>query len=375
MRRSPRVESRRHAGVYWRGRSGSRVLSSVEKSVRSGDGKRSRAACGVSDIDAAPSFNRAVGASARGVVRTRGYGPGQRLAVGGLLLNIGLAIIKFITGWVGNSYALIADAIESAGDAVSSIVLWGGLRIAARPADQDHPYGHGKAEPLAALLIALLLFGSGLAIGVEAVRSMRGVSASPAVYTLWVLLGVIGVKETAYRVVRRWGKATGSRALVNDAWHHRSDAITSGAAAVGISIALLGGEAWRSADQWAALVAAAIIVLNAFRLAVPPANELMDAVPAGVIRDVRVAAESAAGVLAVEKVLARKSGLEYWVDMHIEVDPGMTVAAAHKLAHSVKDVVRREVPNIQDVLIHVEPAGGSFDSEGGPPGEARERAS
>lgn len=350
-------------------------MNSVEKSARIGDEKRDRVAGSVSDSGGGPSCSRDLGASNRGVIRTRGYGPGQRLAVAGLLLNVGLAIVKFITGWVGNSYALIADAIESAGDAVSSIVLWGGLRIAARPADRDHPYGHGKAEPLAALLIALILFGSGLAIGVEAVRSMRGVSASPAVYTLWVLLGVIGVKEAAYRIVRRSGKATGSRALVNDAWHHRSDAITSGAAAVGISIALLGGEAWRAADQWAALVAAAIIVLNAFRLAVPPANELMDAVPAGVIRDVRVAAESVADVLAVEKVLARKSGLEFWVDMHIEVDPGMTVAAGHKLAHSVKDVVRREVPSVHDVLIHVEPAGGTFNPEGGPPDEARARAS
>jgi cation diffusion facilitator family transporter len=243
-------------------------------------------------------------------------------------------------------------------DIFGSIVVWGGLRIAALPADSDHPYGHGKAEALAALIVALMLLAAGIGISIEAVREILHPQKGPAAYTLWVLIGVVVVKEVLFRVVRRVSREVGSGAVRADAWHHRSDAITSAAAAIGISVALVGGKGYEPADDWAALFASAVILFNAYRLIRPPLHELMDAEPSGIIDRVRAVAKEVPGVLDVEKVLARKSGLRYWVDMHVEVDPTMTVHRAHGVSHDVKDEIRSRLPKVEDVLIHIEPFGG-----------------
>jgi cation diffusion facilitator family transporter len=276
-----------------------------------------------------------------------------------LIANVVLAIVKLIAGLVGHSYALVADAVESMTDVFGSIIVWGGLRIAAMPADEDHPYGHGKAEPLAALAVGLMLFGAGIGIATQAVREIISPSHGPAAFTIWVLLAVVIIKETLYRVGRLIARREGSCAIDSDAGHHRSDALTSLAAGIGISISLVGGPGYESAEDWAALLASFVIVVNACRLIVHPIRDLMDTLPEGVTDEVRQIARAVPEVRGVEKVLARKAGLRLFVDMHLEVDPMMTVQEAHRVAHEAKDAIMAQMPIVEDVLIHIEPCGTS----------------
>ncbi len=281
---------------------------------------------------------------------------GVRSTLVSVAANAILAAIKGIAGILGNSYALIADAIESAFDIVSSLVVMGGLKIAAVPPDEDHPYGHGKAEPLAAMVVAIALFTAAVAIAIESIREIETPHHAPAAFTLIVLVVVIIVKEGLFRFVFRVGQAVESTALKVDAWHHRSDALTSAAAFVGISIALVGGAGYESADDWAALFAACVILFNACRLILPAINEIMDAAPNPAIRDeARRVASGVAGVVALEKCIVRKMGLEYYVDFHVVVDGSISVHDGHDIAHRVKDAIRQSNPRISDVLIHIEP--------------------
>ncbi len=275
----------------------------------------------------------------------------------GLVCNAILATTKLVAGVLGQSMALVADAIESFADLASSLIVWHGVVIADKPADATHPYGHGKAETLAAGAVAVLLIGAAAMIAREAVAGILSPdTVAPAVYTLFVLLGVVLVKETLYRFVGRMATLADNQALAADAWHHRSDAITSAAAAIGISVALIGGERFVVADEWAALFAAGIIALNGFRLLRPVVHELMDAAPdTDVASRAQAIAIGVAGVEHVEKCLARKMGHEYVLDMHVEVDAGMTVSAAHQVSHRVKDAIQEELPRVSEVTIHIEP--------------------
>lgn len=281
----------------------------------------------------------------------------QRIALLGLIVNFSLANIKLVAGIVGHSYALIADAVESMADIFGSVVVWGGIRIARQPPDEKHPYGHGKAEAVAALVVGMMLVGAAVGIGVEAVREILQPQRSPSAFTLWVLVGVVAVKETMFQIGRRAEKRTGSSAIGADAWHHRSDAITSLAAGIGITVAVYvpGQHAW--ADDAAALLASGIILFNAIRIMGPPLMELMDAEQSTVGDKARDIALEVAGVMDIEKVYARKSGTHFWIDMHMEVNPDMRVEDAHLLAHRVKDEIRSRMPSVEDVLIHVEPHG------------------
>lgn len=281
---------------------------------------------------------------------------GQRLALMGALVNIALAILKLVAGVLGHSYALIADAIESIADIIGSLVIWGGMRLASRPSDAKHPYGYGKAESLAAFVVSIMIFVAGLAIAVEAVREIMTPHHAPAPFTLGVLVAVLIVKELMYRAVRRAARASGSTALETDSWHHRADALTSGAAFIGISIALIGGPGYEPADDWAALAAACVILVTAGRLMATPVRELLDAQSTEVGQKSAVIAASVDGIENVQKAVARKAGAGYWVDMHARVHPDMTVHDAHTLAHRVKDIIREQMPEVRDVLIHIEPA-------------------
>jgi cation diffusion facilitator family transporter len=280
----------------------------------------------------------------------------MRSAQAGMLANVGLAIVKLLAGVVGHSYVLIADAIESAADVFSSVIVWGGLRIASRDADEAYPFGYGRAEALSAAIVALMLLGASVGIAIEAVREIRTPHHGPAPFTLAVLAAAIVTKELLFRRVFAVGADTGSRAVQAEAWHHRSDAITSTAAFIGITVALAGGPGWESADDWAALAAAAVIVTNGglmLRLAV---HDLMDRVPGGdLLERITAAATGTGGVLAVEKLKARKVGLGYWVDLHVQADPAMSLHEAHILSGKVKSAIRRAVPAVQGVLIHMEP--------------------
>src|ERR1051325_10270755 len=231
---------------------------------------------------------------------------GARLALIGLAVNVAFAVIKIVGGIFGNAYALIADGVESALDVAGSGVIWGGLRFAARPPDATHPYGHGKAEPLAAIVVAMGVMLAALGLAIQSVREIFLPHHGPAPFTLIVLFIAVVVKELLYRRVIRFGQDVESTAVKTDAWHHRADALTSIAAFIGISIALIGGEKWRSADDWAALFACAVIAANGVRLALPAFHEIMDTAPHGaIVASVRRSAAGVPGVVTVEKCLGR----------------------------------------------------------------------
>jgi cation diffusion facilitator family transporter len=279
-----------------------------------------------------------------------------RLAQTGLLLNVVLALVKLLAGIVGNSYALIADGIESTADIFSSLVVWGGLRIASRSADDQFPFGYGKAEALAAAVVGLMLVAAGMGIAIQSIREVQSPQAAPAPFTLAVLVAVIIVKELLFRRVRSLGTDVGSTAVLADAWHHRSDAVTSAAAFVGISVALVGGPRWASADGWAATFASCIILVNGLRVLRPAVAELMDRAPSEQVRSrVEAAAGAVDGVLATEKLKVRKVGTGYYVDLHVQAAPDMALHDAHILSGIVKSAIRGAVPEVQGALIHMEP--------------------
>ncbi|HEU4629617.1 MAG TPA: cation diffusion facilitator family transporter [Gemmatimonadaceae bacterium] len=281
---------------------------------------------------------------------------GIRSAQAGLLVNALLAIAKLVAGLVGHSYALVADAIESVADVVSSLIVWGGLRIAARSADESYPFGYGKAEALAAAIVGLLLLGAAVGVAIEAAREIVTPHHAPAPFTLVVLVAVILIKEGLFRRVLHVGTEVGSTAVQADAWHHRSDAITSAAAFVGISVALIGGPGWESADDWAAVVASIIIFANGINVLRPAVADLMDRAPdPAVIERVSHAARTVPDVQAIEKLMVRKHGLAYFVDIHVQADPAMSLHDAHELSGRVKGAIQDAVPAVAGTLVHMEP--------------------
>lgn len=282
---------------------------------------------------------------------------GARIAFTGMIVNVVLAAAKISAGLFGNSYVLIADGIESALDIAGSAVIWGGLKFAARPPDETHPYGHGKAEPMAAGIVAMGVIFAAIGLAIQSVREIFTPHHGPAPFTLIVLVVVIVVKEFLFRVVIRVGKNVESTAVQTDAWHHRADALTSIAAFIGISIALVGGEKWYSADDWAALFACGVIATNGWRLLFPALREMLDTAPRGeIVSRIQEAAASVSGVINVEKCLVRKMGISFYVDLHVGVDGGVSVREGHDIAHLVKDAIKQTDARIADVLVHIEPA-------------------
>jgi cation diffusion facilitator family transporter len=284
---------------------------------------------------------------------------GMRVVQHGIGLNFILAFVKGTAGILGHSYALIADAIESASDVFSSSVVWIGLRTASKPPDEDHPYGHGKAEPLAAVMVSMMLMGAAIWIAVQAFHNIQTPHELPAAWTLIVLVLVVLGKEIIFRYVMSTAKDINSTAVRGEAQHHRADAITSVAAFVGITIAVIGGPGYESADDWAALLASAFIAWNAYGVFYPAFSELMDkAMPAETVKGVVAIAMTVKGVAGIDKCFVRKMGFELFVDIHVEVDGQMPVKEGHRIAHEVKEAIMTAMPNVYDVLTHVEPFGG-----------------
>lgn len=282
---------------------------------------------------------------------------GLRATFAGLAVNTLFAGTKMFAGIAGHSHALVADAVESMADVFSSLVVWRGLVVASEPADEDHPYGHGKAEPIAAAIVAGMLLLAAVWITVSALREIRSPQQGPAPFTLVVLLVVVVIKESLFHFVHREGKQVESSVMQTDAWHHRSDAITSLAAAIGIAVAVIGGKGYEAADDYAAIAAALVIGWNGHRLLRPALNELMDRSPNPELAErIRSLAASTPGVDCVEKCFVRKMGYHYYVDMHMQVAPSMTVEHAHDIAHLVKDNIRERLPAVRDVLVHIEPS-------------------
>ncbi|AEV31361.1 cation diffusion facilitator family transporter [Owenweeksia hongkongensis DSM 17368] len=270
--------------------------------------------------------------------------------------NAALALVKGITGYFGNSYALIADAIESSADVFSSIMVLFGIKYANRPPDENHPYGHGRAEPLITFLVVGFLVASATIIAYESIENIRTPHLAPEPYTLIVLAVVIILKEVFYRIVNNQSKKSHSSSLKADAWHHRSDAITSLMAFIGISIALIFGPGYETADDWAALLASGIILFNAYLILRPALGEIMDEqLYDDLVEKIRTLSATVEGVRNTEKCFVRKTGMTYHVDLHAIVDAQITVAEGHHISHLLKDKLMHELPELADVLVHIEP--------------------
>lgn len=289
---------------------------------------------------------------------------GQKVVLTGVLLNLFLSIGKIAGGLFGRSNALVADGIESLLDLFSSLLIWWALKYAAKPADEDHPYGHGKAESLASLVGALILAIAGALIAhnsiVQLIAAAHGAPIHiPSPWTLLILICVIGLKEALYQFMARRARRIGSNALLADAWHHRSDAVTSIAAFIGISISLLGGHGYEVADDWAALFACVVIFYSSYNMLKMCLGDMMDArVSPDAEKTVMTITCSVPGVLSAEKCRIRKSGLSYIADLHIRVSGDISVTEGHDISHRVKDqLLASELP-LEDVTVHVEPEEG-----------------
>lgn len=270
--------------------------------------------------------------------------------------NTFLALAKGITGYFGNSYALIADAIESTTDIFSSVLVLFGLKYSSKPPDENHPYGHGKAEPLITFAVVGFLVISATIIFIEGIHNIQTPHKAPEPFTLYVLGAIIIFKEISYRFVNKKSNETNSTSLKADAWHHRSDAITSLMAFIGISIALYLGEGYETADDWAAMLASLFIFYNAYLIFRPALGEIMDEhLHEHLIEDIRHCSLKVPGVIDTEKCFIRKMGMHYIVDLHVIVSGKLSVTEGHDIAHRVKDQLKIDIPDISNILIHVEP--------------------
>ena len=273
-----------------------------------------------------------------------------------IISNASLAAIKWIAGYFGNSYALIADAIESTTDIVSSTLVFIGIKYSSKPADKNHPYGHGRIEPLVTFLVVGFLIISAGIIARQSIINIQTPHELPKAYTLIILAGIIIWKETSYRLVMKKSKETKSSSLKADAWHHRSDAITSVAAFIGITVALILGKGFESADDWAALFAAMFILYNCYLIFRPALGEVMDEhVHDDMITDIREISKKVSGIIDTEKCFIRKTGMKYHIDLHIIVDGGISVTEGHSISHKLKNKIQSEIPEVSNILIHVEP--------------------
>lgn len=283
-------------------------------------------------------------------------GRGIRATRAGIVASAALAVVKILSGVLGNSYALIADGVESLLDIMSSLIVWGSMKIAAQPANERFPYGYGKAEPLGALAVATALLGAAVGISIESIREIHTPHHAPEPFTLVVLVCVVLSKEVMFRVLYRIGESIGSRALQTDAWHHRSDSLTSIAAFIGISIALLAGKGFESADDWAALFAAGVIAFNGSRLFRSAWREILDvSPPEETVERVRAIAGAVESVAKIDKCKVRRSGLSLFVDIHVVVDGELPVRTGHDIAHRVKDALLSSGLGILDAAVHIEP--------------------
>ena len=281
---------------------------------------------------------------------------GVRSAQLSLVANAVLALVKLLAGVVGNSYALIADAVESAADIFSSLVVWGGLRIASKNPDDDYPFGYGKAESVASATVSLMLLGAAIGIAVQAAREIRTPHHTPAWWTLLVLVVVLVIKTALFRRNDAVGNQMGSTAVQADAWHHMSDALTSAAAFIGISLSVWRGPGWESADDWAALAASLVITYNGVSMLRGAVRDLMDRNPGTEIAaPVRHAAEQVAGVSAIETLHIRRAGTDYHVEIHVQADPALSLRDAHALGGLVKSTIKTAQPRVRGVLVHMEP--------------------
>jgi cation diffusion facilitator family transporter len=292
----------------------------------------------------------------------------RRVAATSVALNAALAVTHVGIGLWARSTSVVAAGIEFGGDVLAAFLVWAGLWIAARPADENHPYGHGRAEILSGLVLGIVLVFTG---GLVAVRSLADVGARhepPAIDAVWPLLAALAVKSVLMAVKFRIGSRANSTSLIADGWNDAVDLLSAGAALTGLGLTLVDPERFLAADHFGGFAIGVVVVSIGLRIAREASVDLMDTMPGEAWTDrVRQVALEVRGVVDTEKCHARKTGLHYHVDLHIEVDPAMTVAASHAIAEQVRNRIRARVVEVADVLVHVEPAPG-----GPPPGARRD---
>jgi len=285
------------------------------------------------------------------------YRQSRRAAFLGIAVSLGLGFVKLAGGVFGHSVALMSDAVHSFGDALTSAAVLGALLWSQRPADTEHPYGHTRAEAVAASNVALLLIISAFGVAWEALRTLDEPSPVPKPYTLAIAAGSIFLKEALYRYQSRVARLTGSTAMLATAWDHRLDAVGSLLVLAGLALATWGGPAWHAADHWAAVGVALVILWAGGTLFWASLQELMDRqADPEILAVVRREALAVPGVVGIEKLLVRKTGLEYLVDIHVEVNSEISVREGHAIAHAVKDRLVQKMVTVKDVLVHIEPA-------------------
>jgi len=282
---------------------------------------------------------------------------GQKVALGGMIVSSGLAVAKIITGLMAGSISVVADGLESAGDVLASGLVLLGLTLAAIPADRNHPYGHGRAETLTGLLVGLMLFGAGVAISFHALLFAGEPRQPPAAYAIWPLIISIGAKSVLCGVKFRFGKKIGSTALAADGWNDAVDIVSGLAALTAVGLTLYDPQRFIAADHYGGFVVGLIVIFTGMRVTRDTGLQLMDTMPnERMMRTIREVAQQVSGVEGVEKCFARKTGLQYHVDLHLEVDPEITVRSSHDIAEQVRNRIRRDVDWVADVLVHVEPS-------------------
>jgi cation diffusion facilitator family transporter len=282
---------------------------------------------------------------------------GQKVALGGMIVSSGLAVVKIVTGLMAGSTSVVADGLESAGDVLASGLVFLGLTLAAKPADWNHPYGHGRAETLTGLLVGVMLFGAGVAISLNALLGAGEVHQSPAAYAIWPLVASIGIKGVLCGVKFRFGKKIGSAALAADAWNDAVDIVSGLAALAAVGLTLYDPGRFLAADHYGGFAVGIIVIFTGLRVTRDTAVQLMDTMPdPQMMQTIRIVAQEVSGVEGVEKCFARKTGLQYHVDLHLEVDPEITVRSSHDIAEQVRNRIRRDVAWVADVLVHVEPS-------------------
>ncbi|MGO9596596.1 MAG: cation diffusion facilitator family transporter [Isosphaeraceae bacterium] len=285
------------------------------------------------------------------------YGEVVRATWLGLGANLVLGIAKLTGGVVGRSYALISDAVNSLGDVFTSVAVLLAFRVAQKPADDEHPYGHTRAEAIAGSNIAVLVIVSALLVGYGAIRGLVDHPREiPPVWTLAIAGANVIIKEALYQYNFRLGRRAGSIAIIANAWDHRADALSALAVLAGLLVVRLGGDRFLAIDALAGLFVVAVILTSAVRLLWSSAQELMDAqADPAFVEQIRAVAAAVEGVKRIDKLWVRKSGLEYLVDIHTQVDAGKTVDEGHRISHLVKDELLDRFTNLRDVLVHLEP--------------------
>lgn len=282
---------------------------------------------------------------------------GQKVALAGIAVSSGLAVVKIVTGLLAGSTSVVADGLESAGDVLASGLVFLGLTLAAKPADSDHPYGHGRAETLTGLLVGLMLFGTGFAISFHAMTLVGEPHAPPAAYAIWPLIASIAIKSVLSGTKYRIGKAIGSAALAADAWNDAVDIVSGLAALSAVGLTLYDPQRFLAADVYGGFAVGLIVIFTGLRVSRDTGLQLMDTMPdQRMMQTIRDVAQKVSGVEGVEKCFARKTGLQYHVDLHLEVDPDITVRSSHDIAERVRQRIRHDVDWVADVLVHVEPS-------------------